>query len=123
MQGAALEGLVAVHLKTWMDYSQSTYTLSFWRTRSGLEVDFIVYGEHGFWAIEVKNSKNIGFADTKGLEAFLKDYPMARAILLYRGNETLQQKNVLCIPVDEFLQQLRPDQSLWTGLLQAKTMT
>lgn len=113
IQGAALEGLVAVHLKTWIDYGDATYTLSFWRTRSGLEVDFIVYGEKGFWAIEVKNAKNIGFADTRGLEAFLKDYPMAKAILLYRGNETIQRKNVLCIPVDEFLLQLRPGQPMW----------
>jgi predicted AAA+ superfamily ATPase len=112
IQGAALEGLVAVHLKTWMDYSRDKYTLSFWRTRAGLEVDFVVYGEKGFWAIEVKNAKKVGFADTKALEAFLKDYPMAKAILLYRGDETIQQKNVLCIPVDEFLLQLRPGQSM-----------
>jgi predicted AAA+ superfamily ATPase len=113
IQGAALEGLIASHLQAWNDYSADKYTLAFWRTRAGLEVDFIVYGENGFWAIEVKNAKKISSIDTRGLEAFLEDYPMAKAILLYRGKEYLQIKNVLCVPCEEFLLQLRPDYPLW----------
>jgi len=113
IEGAALEGLVAQHLRAWNDYSRDKHTLSFWRTRSGVEVDFIIYGPKGFWAVEVKNSKRIFPRDTKPLEAFLKDYPMAKAILLYRGQEYLRQKNVLCIPCEDFFCQLTPDQELW----------
>lgn len=85
IEGAALEGLVAQHLRAWNDYSGGLHTLAFWRTRSQVEVDFVVYGPLGFWAIEVKNAKRVGFNDTKPLEGFLKDYPMAKAILLYNG--------------------------------------
>jgi predicted AAA+ superfamily ATPase len=63
------------HLMAWKDYTLSKHELYFWRTRSGLEVDFIVLGELGFWALEVKNSEKIRLGDLRGLEAFLEDYP------------------------------------------------
>ena len=110
--GAALEGLIAQHLMAWNDYSIEKNTIAFWRTRAGVEVDFIVYGNSNFWAIEVKNATKISSQDTKSLEAFLTDYPEANAILLYRGKERLKIKNVLCIPCDEFLKQLLPNQPI-----------
>lgn len=110
IEGAALEGLVAQHLRAWNDYSVEQHTLSFWRTRSGLEVDFIIYGPSTFLAIEVKNSKRVFSQDTRSLEAFLEDYPMAKAILLYRGTEYIRQKNVLCMPCEDFLKQLKPNE-------------
>jgi len=113
IDGAALEGLVAQHLKAWNDYSIEPHTLGFWRTRSGVEVDFIIYGPKGFWAIEVKNKKKIFPQDTRALEAFLEDYPMAKALMLYRGTEYLQVKNVLCIPCIDFLTCLHPNQKIW----------
>lgn len=112
IEGLALEGLVAAHLLAWNDYSLQKHDISFWRTRSGLEVDFIVYGPQGLWALEVKNSARVSTSDTKALEAFLTDYPTAKCALLYRGNERIYIKNVLCIPVEPFLKQLIPDQSL-----------
>jgi len=42
--GAALEGLVAQHLRAWIDYSRNGCELYFWRTRAGTEVDFVIYG-------------------------------------------------------------------------------
>lgn len=107
--GAALEGLVAQHLRAWNDYSNVKHSLHFWRTRSGTEVDFIIYGPQGLFAIEVKNSKQVYPKDVKPLEIFLEDYPMAKAIILYRGTERLRIKNVLCVPVAEFLKALVPN--------------
>ncbi|OYZ35977.1 MAG: hypothetical protein B7Y25_08640 [Alphaproteobacteria bacterium 16-39-46] len=74
-------------------------TLSFWRTRTDVEVDFIVYSPKGLWAIEVKNKKKMFQHDTKPLETFLEDYPNAKALMLYRENKYLQLKNVFCISV------------------------
>lgn len=112
IEGLALEGLVAQHLKAWNDYSDEKYTLAFWRTRSGVEVDFVIYGAKGFWAIEVKNSQRITPKDIKPLEAFLEDYPMARAMLLYRGKEYLKIGQVTCMPCENFLLKLRPNHPL-----------
>ena len=113
IEGLALEGLVMQHLKAWNDYGTQKHDLAFWRTRSGLEVDIVVYGPLGFWAIEVKNSSKINLFDTKPLEAFLVDYPEAKGIILYRGSERLLQKNILCLPCDEFLKGLKPNNPVW----------
>ena len=106
--GAALEGLVAQHLRAWNDYSDCRNSLFFWRTRSGTEVDFVVYGPQEFVAIEVKNSDRIRPADLKGLRTFLDDWPEARALFLYRGTDRLLKDRVLCMPVDRFLTNLTP---------------
>ncbi len=45
--GAAAETLVWQHLRALNDYADFGYTLHFWRTRGGLEVDFVLYGERG----------------------------------------------------------------------------
>ena len=110
IQGPALEGLVAQHLRAWNDYSDEKHSISFWRTRAGLEVDFIVYGPGGLWAIEVKNSTKVHDGDLKSLKAFLEDYPMAKLILLYRGNLRFQQGTIDCVPCEDFLRRLQPNQ-------------
>ena len=75
IDGPALEGLVAEHLRAWNAYGGGKFTLSFWRTRSGTEVDFIVYGPNGFWAVEVKNSTRIRDKDLRGTEFFSRRLP------------------------------------------------
>ncbi|MEI6789953.1 MAG: nuclease-related domain-containing protein [Myxococcaceae bacterium] len=82
------------------------------KTRSGLEVDFIVYGPRGLWAIEVKNSTKVHEVDLKSLKAFTEDYPMAKTILLYRGELRFREGTIDCIPCDDFLRHLRPNQPL-----------
>jgi predicted AAA+ superfamily ATPase len=42
IDGAALEGLVAQHLRAWIAYSGARAELAFWRTASGLEVDLVL---------------------------------------------------------------------------------
>jgi uncharacterized protein len=110
--GAALEGLVAQHLRAWIDYSGEDSILSFWRTKAGTEVDFVVYGRNGFWALEVKSSTAIRPADLRGLKAFREDYPEAELRLLYRGNEALEIDGIQCVPCDDFLRRLIPGQPL-----------
>lgn len=108
--GMALEGLVLQHLKAWCDYSDSQVDCYFWKTRGGSEIDFILYGEHQFHAIEVKNAKQIHPRSLSALKAFLHDYPSANATLLYRGSEKMIIEDILCRPVDEFLLNLKPNQ-------------
>ena len=108
IEGLALEGLVAQHLRAWIDYSASDFKLYFWRTRSGVEVDFVVYGPGDFFAVEVKNAARLQPRDLRSLLAFKQDYPRCRAFLLYRGRERLMREGVLCMPCEEFLAALRP---------------
>lgn len=106
--GIALEGLVMQHLRAWCDYSEENSSCYYWRTRNGAEVDFVIYGEHRFYAIEVKNSATAHSIDLKSLKAFISDYPEATPLLLYRGTHKLLIDGILCCPVDEFLLKLNP---------------
>ena len=105
---AGLEGLVAQHLRAWVDYTRGRHELACWRTRGSSEVDFVVYGEMGFYAIEVTNSRRVDKPDLRGLRAFLDDYPEAEAALIYRGEERRRIDGIWCIPAQEFLPGIEP---------------
>lgn len=108
--GMALEGLVLQHLKAWCDYSDDQVDCYFWRSRGGSEVDFVLYGERHFHAVEVKNAKQIHPKSLTSLKTFLSDYPEADAMLLYRGTEKLMVDGIPCWPIVDFLSRLRPHQ-------------
>jgi predicted AAA+ superfamily ATPase len=108
LTGQALEGLVFQHLQAWIDYGGFDAKIFFWRTHSGTEVDFIVYGSSCFWAIEVKNTSTTRKADLRPLKEFVSDYPEAAPIFLYRGKEIKKTEGILCLPVDHFLKRLNP---------------
>lgn len=112
IEGQALEGLVAQHLRAWIAYSREKSDLFFWRTRSGVEVDFVVYGPQGLWGLEAKNAANLRPSDFRGLKAFRDEYPEGRVVLLYRGRERTVQDGILCIPCEEFLARLYPNRTL-----------
>jgi len=111
--GAALESLVAQHLKAYLAYRNSDSRLYFRRTYADAEVDFIIYGKDlPFTAIEVKNTSRIRPEDLKGLRSFAKMYPSALQLILYRGKERLLIEKTHCIPVDTFLRNLHPSKSI-----------
>lgn len=73
-----------------------------------MEVDFILYGESGIHAIEVKNSARVRPSDLRPLQAFGEDYPEASRTLLYRGTERFVRNGVRCLPCEPFLASLKP---------------
>lgn len=112
IDGQALEGLVAQHLRAWAAYSAEGASVFYWRTQAGTEVDFVVYGSAGFLAFEVKNARRVHSADLRALRTFRTDYPEAVAAMLYRGRDRLRIDGIWCLPVDEFLRQMLPDRGL-----------
>lgn len=114
LDGQSLEGLVAQHLRAWCAYRDKKDQLFFWRTRWGLEVDFVIYGPQGMAALEVKNTDRVRPEDLNGLIAFREDYPESTVALLYRGKKPMKLKGILCLPCDDFLRALTPDAALPT---------
>lgn len=110
-----LEGLVAQHLRAWIGCRGNSDNLYFWRTKSGVEVDLVVYGSDTFCACEVKNSDKIHSKMLKGLVNFKHDYPEAVACFLYRGKENMMIKGIHCMPCEEFLLKLKPERSMKLG--------
>ena len=74
-----------------------------------MEVDFVVYGPSGLYALEVKNASQIRPEDLRGLKGFAEDYPESRRFLLYRGRDRLLRDGILCLPGEEFLRNLVPN--------------
>ena len=113
VDAAALEGVVFQHLTVWASWAPSANrTLGFWRTRAGADVDFVVHSRDEFFGIDVKNVTRLTEDDLRGVLAFSKDYPHAKPIVLYRGTERIEERGVLCTPVQEFLQRLHPSRPL-----------
>ena len=112
VRGAALEGLVAQHLRAWLGYSRSSASLYCWRTRAGSEVDFVVYGKDELWALEIKRSRRVWPADLRHLKRFREDYPQARLRLAYGGDERLEIDGILCLPAVALLREILPGRPL-----------
>jgi len=115
LAGPGLEGLVAQHLRAWIAYGNNACRLHYWRTKSGQEVDFVVYGPDTFVALEVKNGTVLCNRDVAALRAFREEYPEAQVCLLYRGAEPLRISDVLCLPCEPFLRRLHPARPLWAA--------
>lgn len=88
------------------DYLDLGYKLYYYRTATGVEVDFIAYGSRGLKAFEIKSKKTISRGDLTGLVTFSKDYPMAKCYMLYGGNEKRYVGNVEIIPFTYALKNL-----------------
>jgi predicted AAA+ superfamily ATPase len=100
--GPALETLVLQELIALSSYLRKRYRIHYWRSANNMEVDFIVYGEKAFFAVEVTKANRIREDDTAGLKAFLNEYPMATAFLLYGGADRYYEDKIHFIPVTEF---------------------
>ena len=100
-RGAHLENLVLGDLLTWRDLQARRPEILYWRTATGIEVDFVVETPGRLLPIEVKASGRVTHGDARGLEAFLDEYPdLARgALLLHGGAETFAlSRRVLAAP-------------------------
>lgn len=106
IEGACLESLVYQELRALNDYLGAGYEFSFWRTATGAEVDFVLYGERGIIAIEVKRSRRLARADLAGMSLFRSDYPSARCVVLFGGERREYREGIELVPIEEGLAEL-----------------
>ncbi len=106
IDGPALETLVLQELRAVNDNHAFGYDIHLWRTKHGLEVDFVLYGPRGLLAFEVKRSTAVHPADLRALKEFRKDYPETSCILLYGGKQPLAIEGIRVIPVGDALRSL-----------------
>ena len=106
IDGPALETLVLQELRAVNDNHDYGYQISFWRTRSSLEVDFVLYGPRGLLAIEIKRSTQIQPRDTRALREFKRDYPPAKCFVFYGGPSPVYMDDVTVLPIEHALRNL-----------------
>jgi len=103
IDGAAIETLVLESLRAENANQDLEYEIFFWRTADQKEVDFVLYGERGLHAFEVKRSSRFREADIATLRLFCEDYPEATGCLLYGGRQRYQFGPIDVVPIGEGL--------------------
>lgn len=106
MDGATLETLLLQNLQAVIDSLHLKYEIYFWRSATGLEVDFVLYGERGFHAIEIKRSAYVSRKDLNSLSVFHEDYPEAKLWFLYGGEHLQYFDSIQVMPFVQFLMEL-----------------
>ncbi|MBP9726683.1 MAG: ATP-binding protein [Gammaproteobacteria bacterium] len=106
INGHALESFLLQEMRAINDYFNLEYAFFFWRTSSQYEVDFIAYGPHGLYAIEVKSRDRYDSSDLKGLKVFKEDYPQANCYLLYLGEQERMVEDIQILPFTKTIKQL-----------------
>lgn len=90
--GKSFEHYIFMELTAYINIFRKRLEIQYWRTKTGLEVDFIL-GNAAF-AIEVKISHQVHQQDLKGLIAFCEEHPKAKAIVVSQDqNERLMVVN------------------------------
>ncbi|NBX84465.1 MAG: ATP-binding protein [Gammaproteobacteria bacterium] len=105
IEGAGLETLFLQIFLGLNDYLEWHKTIYYWKSSSGLEVDFVIYGD-SLHAFEIKHSKHITPKFLNSLKAFKEDYPMAKTYILYMGQETLYFDDIIAYPMEWALMNL-----------------
>jgi predicted AAA+ superfamily ATPase len=105
--GKAFEHFILMEILAHRAYKELDYDLNFWRTKSGLEVDFVL--GRGEVAVEVKGASRIDSSDLRPIKAFLQEYRPARTFVVCNEQRSRVHEGVHIIPWREFLEML------WNG--------
>ena len=103
--GEAFETYLMHELTSYSDYV-SGEPLSFWRSTTGFEVDFII-GDHT--AIEVKAKSNLSRQELRSLRALAEEKRLKRYLCVSLEPRARKVEGMLVIPFKEFLE------ALWSG--------
>jgi predicted AAA+ superfamily ATPase len=112
--GAAFEHFIFMELRAHATYSPRDCGLpvSYWRTASGIEVDFILGNAEV--ALEAKSTDRPASDHLKGLRAWHEEHPRSRCILVCRAPRARRaEQGIEILPWREFLA------SLWRNEIRA----
>jgi predicted AAA+ superfamily ATPase len=105
-RGVLLETYLLHELRAWIDASGCGGELSYWRTPSGSEVDFVWSRGGRSVGIEVKAAERWRREDGAALRELLAAGRLRRAFGVYRGRTALRDGEVSVLPIGTFLERL-----------------
>lgn len=109
--GKAFEHYLFLELLGYKELNNLNFDIHYWRTKNGLEVDFIL--NRGSIAIEVKIGTPIERRDIQGLVEYAKDYQPQKVCVVSleprRRKMLVDGVEILVFPVQDFLD------DLWSG--------
>jgi predicted AAA+ superfamily ATPase len=105
--GRAFEHFIFQEITAHRHYSRVEYPVSYWRTASGFEVDFIL-GDRDV-ALEVKGTAEVQAQHLRGLRAFREEYKPKKAIIVSLDARPREVGGIMILPWKKFLD------DLWSG--------
>jgi predicted AAA+ superfamily ATPase len=103
--GNSFEHLMLMELKAYQAYRNQELEISFWRTSSGLEVDFILGAMDV--AIEVKGKRRVSTRDISPLRSLLTEHRVGRSFVVSLEDEPRTVTDgIVVVPWRQFLEQL-----------------
>lgn len=106
--GVAFEHLVFLELRAFLDYRRIRDSLTFWRTHTQAEVDFVIGDK---LAIEVKAGDSVSSRDLVGLRALSEEIPSLELMVVCQESRPRVEEGVRILPIEEFARML------WSGEL------
>lgn len=107
--GRALEHLVLMELRACRAYRELDFPIRFWRTKSGLECDFVL-GRDGETAIEVKGGPRVRTEDLRPLRAYVEEHRPRHAVVVCNEDAPRRTADgIRILPWSAFLERL------WAG--------
>ena len=108
--GKAFEHYLLMELKAYQAYRNPELDIRYWRTSTGMEVDFVL-GELNV-ALEIKGARRVHEGDLKGLNALLAEHKVKHPLLVSLEREPRKLGGrIRALPWQEFLREL------WSGAL------
>jgi len=105
--GKALEHFILMEIIAYRSYKEKDFEINFWRTKTGLEVDFILAG--GEISIEVRGSSRIDASGFYPSEAFAKEYFPKKSLIVCNEKNRRLHGSIEVVPWRDFLSEL------WSG--------
>lgn len=102
--GKAFEHFIFMELRAYRSYRDLNFDTHFWRTKTGLEVDFILGDAEA--AIEVKGSGKVDSTELKSLRAFQEEFSPRQVLLVSNEKTERLVGKIRVIPWRIFLEEL-----------------
>jgi predicted AAA+ superfamily ATPase len=103
--GKSFEHFIAMELFAYKAYKNPELDIAFWRTASGVEVDFILNNMEV--AIEIKSSSRVHETDVRALKILQQENTVKKSIMIsFETEPKILLDNIHCLPWQHFLAQL-----------------
>lgn len=95
--GLCCETIIYNQILALLSYTNKPFNISYFRTHSGVEVDFIVEFGKSLLAIEVKATDKLGADDVRHLKWLKEKHSKLEVVLLHFGKKNFKVDGVWCL--------------------------
>lgn len=103
LYGTSFEQFVGMEIRAYLDYQRIKLPLTFWRTHTGVEVDYLI-GEDT--AVEVKSTTRVSRGDADGLKALQEEGRFKQFFLVTQDRLETARDGITVLHWQTFLERL-----------------